>query len=166
MIVEILNAVKAGTRWFKQGQQFLLKGTRMKPNGRGWELFVVVDATDGEHEIPESCVALLPGDDPRGETPSPLETMYEYIVRDPTEAILGKKDTVKAAMEFLGVDIGAKPRQDQADYNGAYLRLADRLDHQATATAENTEEGPAENEEEKRDITKEFSDKEFNPDYT
>jgi hypothetical protein len=166
MIVEVVNTVKTPRRWFKQGQQFLLKGTRMKPAGKGWELFVVVDASDGEHELPEQCVALLPGDDPRGETPGPLETMYEYIARDPTQSLLGKKDAVMAAREFLGVDIAAKPRQDQADYNGAYRMISGKVSLAQAGSAEDISQLPAEEEPEKQDITNEFSDKEFNPDYT
>jgi len=124
MIIQMVETIQITnhdgiSHWFIEPQQYAYTSTS---RGKDGYIRYTVTLDDIEYDIPEYVIALLPGETPSADMRSISQRMEDYVMRDPSEELLGTKDVVKAAQEFLGVDISAKQSMDQVDYDQVALR--------------------------------------------
>lgn len=73
------------------------------------------------YTAPESIVVIIPQHTTNNRTPTTQEEKWKTkVTRDQIKLLYDKEDYVRAAKEFHGIDIGAKKREDQADYSHYY----------------------------------------------
>lgn len=73
------------------------------------------------YTVPEWLVVIIQDHTSNNRTATTqAEKWDKKVTRDQIEQPDGKQDYVEAAKEFMGINIAAKTRQDQADYAGMY----------------------------------------------
>ena len=132
MIIQFIENIEIDDTWFHEPQQYAYTGTATVDG----VLNYVIEVDDVEYNVPEIYVAHLMQDIPSTDMRNRHQRAVDFIVRDPIPGILGKNDVVLAAKKYLGVDIAAKDRMDQADYDEVALA---RLEEAKRRNPESTE---------------------------
>jgi len=161
----MIESLEISGRYFLIEQQYAYIGVRPIAGVKHF----VVEIDEVEYNIPNYAVAVLMQETPSEDMRGGIERLEDYINRDPVPLIYGRNDAVKAAKELLGVDITAKKRMDQADYDGIGLAaLEARLREAGAGITYPQKVGVNETGTDRiipREPEPEFNEQEFNEDF-
>jgi hypothetical protein len=126
MKIHIVETTKINNRMFLEGQEFPV--SNFDP--------YLITIGDKTYQLNNDMSVIMAGDLKEPDLLTDIERARKWIYRDPLRDNLHRTDVVEAAHEFLGADIRAKDRMDQADYNVRGIRaLENAIHHQAAMEA-------------------------------
>jgi len=123
-LIQITDPKKINDKWFLHCRQYSYEDTSVREDsscdrckGTKWLKHYRVVIDDIDYYIP-STMAVKATRELTEEEQQVEKTYYKDAVTDELEDDNGNTDYVQGAKKYLDVDIGAKKRSDQADYEG------------------------------------------------